>query len=198
MIDEVLARLAARLEAIGGIQTAQVWDGAWDPALSARRASFAPPAAMVSLLQLRLPPEGISRAGWTAGELLAPEERQRAAGAARPLPDPPPPTLQPQLQLAVTIVTAGGAAPERAAKALALAGPVLQVVVADAWTEVQAQNLYSEKLYGAGMTAVAVTGWRRIELAAPPAAAPREEPAAVAAAVGGGPPQPVYPAPEAR
>lgn len=151
-----------------------LWDGSWS-AVEAKRASLPTPACFVALTGITLDHRGQS--AWAPGQL-------RAGGPVVP------PAPQVRAALAVTFVSAAPGADARAAQVLALAEGALPVLVAGAVEDVRGQNLYAPVLYRAGLSAFALLGHRRIELAPPHP--PRRPPARVAAAVEGPEPEPVW------
>ena len=152
-----------------------LWDGSWS-AVEAKRASLPTPACLVALTGITLDHRGQS--AWRPGQL-------RAADALDP-----PPAPQVRVDLAVTFVSGAPSADARAAQVLALAEGALPVLVARAVEDVRGQNLYAPVLYRAGLSAFALLGHRRIELAPPPPS--RRPPVGVAAADGSDPPETVW------
>lgn len=157
------------------LRRVDLWDGSWSD-VEARRASLPMPACLISLTGIALDHRGQS--AWAPGQL-------RAAGGVVP------PAPQVRADLAVTFIASAPAAAARAAHVLALAEAAIPVLVAGGVEDVRGQNLYAPVLYRAGLSAFALLGRRRLELA--PAHPPRRPPARVdSIAEGSGRPETVW------
>lgn len=145
------------------IHTGALWDGAWKT-FDARRASLRCPACLVAVLDVRVVHRAAS--AWSPGQL-------RAGAVAETVAIAP----QVDVDVAVTYVASDPDAAYRAAHALALAEEGVPVLLGRGFEDVRGRNLYGESLYRAGLTAVALSGRRTVELA--PAHPPRRPPARV-------------------
>ena len=179
--DAVRARNAGRHDpdAPRRLRTVGMWDGAWKT-FDARRASLLCPACLVAVIEIRLAHRSAS--AWAPGQL-------RAGAIAETVAVAP----QVDLDVAVTYITSDPDAAWRAASALALAEEGVPALIARGVEDVHGRNLYSESLYRAGLTAVALRGRCRVELA--PVHPPRRPPARVDSVVEDGGPETVWEGP---
>lgn len=159
----------------GALRRVGLWDGSWS-AVEAKRASLPMPACLVALTGMVIDHRALSM--WRPGQL-------RAVDAQDPSPAP-----QVRAAIAATFIAADPSADARASAALALAEMAVPVLLAHGIEDVRGQNLYAPVLYRAGLSAFALLGHRRIELA--PAHPPRRPPVQVAAADGSDPPETVW------
>lgn len=170
IIQELLeTQLHDRLrDRLGDLCETTVWDGAWDALASPKRHSFPALAAMVSLTGFTLVHRGQG--------ILEPQRLHRPRADGEPPCPPvydtgessrPPPCPQARLDVAVTFISAHPQAECRAMEVLDLAERAVPVMIEAAIEDIRGTNLYGPALYEAGMTAFALLGGRRVELAPP-------------------------------
>ena len=172
--------------AVPGLKSVDVWEGPWDALASPQRASIQTPAALVSLIDLVVVDIGRTAVGLRsltpAGGATVPPVRRTAA---------PRPTCR--VEVAVTLLAAGGDVAERAATLVDLAEQTLVVMVDHALERIEGANLSNDKLRQKGLSAFVLSGFREIEIQ--PADEERELPSRVDV-VRGLSRETVYPPPE--
>lgn len=153
IIRNALCDLGDRLHnGLPDLKETVIWDGAWDEKAGPERLSFQPPAALVSLTGFTLTHRG---------QHVAPLDLRHADRTQRSLPSPTP---QVRINVAVTMVSCEANAAMRARQALALTESAVPILIGAAFEDIRCANLYAPALYKAGMTALALFGWRTIEL----------------------------------
>ena len=157
------------VEAVAGLDHAQVWEGPWDVLASPGRLSVRTPAALVSLVDVAVVDvgrtlEGLRSLAPAGAGVSVPPARRTPEARARPTC---------LLEVAVTLLLKGGKVDERAGETVDLAEQVIAVLVEHAVEHIAGENLNSDKLREKGLSAFALSGYREIEIE--PAAGPARE-----------------------
>ena len=151
-------------DAVSGLKSVQVWEGAWDTLASPQRLTVQTPAALVSLIDLAV--IDVGRTVQTRGPLTV-----RGSGGnvvtIPPSPREAETVVRPtcRVEIAVTLISSQPGAAARAEGVLELAEQALPVMVAHALENIEGTNLESDALRKRGMSAFLLLGRRELELA---------------------------------
>ena len=145
--------------AVPGLKSVDLWEGSWDALASPGRVSIPTPAALVSLIDLVVVGIGRTVVGLgsltPAGGASVPPVRR----AAEPRPRP---TCR--IEVAVTLLAAGGDVAGRAATLVDLAEQAMVAMVDHALEHIEGANLNSDMLRQKGLSAFVLSGFREIEI----------------------------------